>query len=281
MRARDEGLIVVGYDGSEASGQAVRWAVEEARMRFVPLSVCHVWRQPYPVNFVDPATMDVLAHMGRYVLDRGVDLARGLAPRLDVRGRLDMGSPAATLLAESAAADLVVVGQRGAGGFDELRVGSTASQLAAHAYCPVAVVKNLPRPREDRVVVGVESAHMERGELKVAFEAARIRRVPLSAFCLCPAGTDDPKPFAKRFYCDISVWEEKYPGVEVESTVDSRPYTRLLHRAAEDAGLVVIGDFGDDDPVELPLGVVCQALLREAPCTVIVVPSRRSATSSR
>ncbi|MFC7649949.1 universal stress protein [Streptosporangium lutulentum] len=47
MRAGDEGRpVVVGYDGSKASEQALRWGIEEARMRFDPLVVCYAWQWP-------------------------------------------------------------------------------------------------------------------------------------------------------------------------------------------------------------------------------------------
>ena len=37
-------------------------------------------------------------------------------------------------------ADMLVVGSRGAGGFTQLMMGSVASQVAQHAYCPVLIV---------------------------------------------------------------------------------------------------------------------------------------------
>lgn len=49
MPVRDEGRpVVVGYDGSAESRMALRWAVEDARLRFLPLLVCHAWQWPYP-----------------------------------------------------------------------------------------------------------------------------------------------------------------------------------------------------------------------------------------
>ncbi|XRQ09828.1 universal stress protein [Actinomadura welshii] len=36
--------VVVGYDGTGESERALRWAVTEARLRRLPLTVVHVWR---------------------------------------------------------------------------------------------------------------------------------------------------------------------------------------------------------------------------------------------
>ncbi|GAA3092018.1 universal stress protein [Streptosporangium carneum] len=280
----DERPVVVGYDGSKPSERALRWAVEEARLRFVPLVVCHAWQWPYKTPPTSPDSLEAVRRMGQHVLDRGVSLARGLAPRLEVRPRLETGSPSVVLMGESGVADLVVVGRRGSGGFEELQIGSTAVQLAAHAYCPVAVVKEQFRPRVDLVVVGVDGAAPERPELGLAFEEARLRKAPLRAICLGTedtVGDGDIREVAAHFHRAVAVWEEKYPEVTVETLVEEVSLVAALQHAAEEADVVIIGDRYRSDPVELPLGLVCQAVLRGAPSTVMVVASHRSATSSR
>jgi nucleotide-binding universal stress UspA family protein len=50
-------------------------------------------------------------------------------------------TPARALLRESVAAQLLVVGSRGRGGFTELLLGSTSHQCVLHAACPVAIVR--------------------------------------------------------------------------------------------------------------------------------------------
>ena len=51
----------------------------------------------------------------------------------------DTGEPQA-LINASADSDLVVVGNRGGGGFSRLSLGAVASQVVHHAHCPVVVV---------------------------------------------------------------------------------------------------------------------------------------------
>ena len=66
-----------------------------------------------------------------------VERARAVAPEVEVSHVVVTGEPLMVLEAQSRAAELVVVGSRGMGGFVGLLVGSTA----AHGRCRVLVVR--------------------------------------------------------------------------------------------------------------------------------------------
>ena len=51
------------------------------------------------------------------------------------------GAAAEQLVKHSDGAGLLVVGHRGRGGFAGLLLGSIAQQCAAHAHCPVVIVR--------------------------------------------------------------------------------------------------------------------------------------------
>ena len=55
------------------------------------------------------------------------------------------GFPVEELISAGRHADLIVLGSRGAGGFNRLMMGSVAGQVTQHAPCPVTII-----PPEDR-----------------------------------------------------------------------------------------------------------------------------------
>jgi nucleotide-binding universal stress UspA family protein len=133
--------VVVGIDGSEQAGRALRLAVEEARLRGAELAVVHV--VPLPFDLTEPVLMpqptkDELRAMGRAVIDEalggvGVD-------DLEVERIVLIGHAAHRLCSAARGADLLVVGSRGLGGFRGLLVGSVTHQVVGHAPCPILVV---------------------------------------------------------------------------------------------------------------------------------------------
>lgn len=135
--------IVVGVDGSQSSRAALRWAVEEARLRQATLDVVHAWRVPYQSGY--PVGMVVLPverveEDARRLLDRAVGEvdARGIPA---VERILVCDSAARALLDSAKGAGLIVVGSRGRGGFAGLLLGSVSQTVLHHAACPVMVVR--------------------------------------------------------------------------------------------------------------------------------------------
>lgn len=85
---------------------------------------------------------------------------RWTAAETSLRGvpLLAKGTPPGALLESSTEAALIVIGARGAGGFDTLPVGSTAAHVPAHADRPVVVVPAHERRQSARIVVGVDGS---------------------------------------------------------------------------------------------------------------------------
>jgi nucleotide-binding universal stress UspA family protein len=139
--ATDE-RIVAGVDGSENSARALRWAVDDARVRGASVAAVHAWHAPYSMSFA-AAALDLSAFedAARRLLDQMVDAAEAESPGVSVERVLVAGSATDALLGAAAGAALVVVGGRGVGGFRGLLLGSVSQQLAHHAPCPVVVVR--------------------------------------------------------------------------------------------------------------------------------------------
>ena len=141
MTARRE-TIVVGVDGSACSLAALRWAVDEAKLRNAGLRVVHAWSYPHVSTYHEAAHVMrlPLAESAEALVERVVDQVTEKAGDVEVASEV-VESPAAEALIEAAAdASLLVVGSRGLGGFRGLLLGSVSQQCAHHAPCPVVIV---------------------------------------------------------------------------------------------------------------------------------------------
>ncbi len=142
--------IIVGIDGSGHSQRALEWAMNEAALRHVPLTVItvHEVAVGYSRSAVTYPEDHALADRARSLAQVEADkvLAGLTGPRPEsVTVEAISGVPAEELITSSRNADLIVLASRGAGGFARLLVGSTSSEVACHAHCPVVII-----PSEDR-----------------------------------------------------------------------------------------------------------------------------------
>jgi nucleotide-binding universal stress UspA family protein len=143
------GRIVVGVDGSEPSTAALRWAIEEARLREARLVAVHAWTFVSTPSLGDPGLAPVAATTlmddltieregAEHVLDEAL---AGVPEAADAERVVSEGSPGEVLVAAAEGADLVVVGSRGRGGLRSALLGSVSSHVAQHAACPVVIVR--------------------------------------------------------------------------------------------------------------------------------------------
>ncbi|MFZ0172184.1 MAG: universal stress protein [Acidimicrobiales bacterium] len=137
--------IVVGIDGSESSKAALAWAVHQARTTGAPLQVLITWELPTTYGWAAPLPdgLDFEAD-ARGVVNEAIEEVIGpeSASQLDLTVSIIEGHPAAVLLHESKDAGLIVVGSRGHGAFAGMLLGSVGQHLAAHAACPVVIIRD-------------------------------------------------------------------------------------------------------------------------------------------
>jgi nucleotide-binding universal stress UspA family protein len=127
------GPVVAGVDGSAAGRAAIVFAFEEAALRGVPLlAVCALTDAPGRLGEIRRIREDFE--------NLTADEAKA-HPEVSVWHRILPGTPRSALLAVAAEAQLLVVGARGRGGFDEMSLGSIAHAVLQYASCPVAVVR--------------------------------------------------------------------------------------------------------------------------------------------
>jgi nucleotide-binding universal stress UspA family protein len=142
--------IVVGFDGSRGSQRALEWAVREAALRQVPLTVLNVYNSAvtYWGGAVDVPQDGTAAERARDEAQEATEKALALAGDqrpAHVTVETVAGLAAEELLSAGQDADMVVVGARGTGGFARLLLGSVSGQVAHHAHCPVVII-----PGEER-----------------------------------------------------------------------------------------------------------------------------------
>ena len=138
--------IIVGVDGSDNSRHALEWAIREAAVLHAPLTVLTAqeagggyWGGP-ALHPGDRDLADEARESVQEETDRALEKIDTESRPSSVTVRAVNGLPAEALLAESADADMLVVGSRGAGGFKRLLMGSVSTQVTHHAQCPVVVV---------------------------------------------------------------------------------------------------------------------------------------------
>jgi nucleotide-binding universal stress UspA family protein len=132
--------VLLGIDGSPASEAATALAFDEASHRGVDLVTLHAWS--------DVGVFPILGMDWHEYEDEGHEvLAERLAgwqeryPDVQVRRRIVCDRPARWLIDESQQAQLVIVGNRGRGGFAGMLLGSVSTAVAEGAKAPVIVVR--------------------------------------------------------------------------------------------------------------------------------------------
>jgi nucleotide-binding universal stress UspA family protein len=152
------GRVVVGYDGSAPSQRALEWAADEAASRAGALEVVLGWQVDELREALaraggvgaDAPPPDSHEREARAVLDQAVDSVRARVPAVTGTAARQPGSAALLGAANrlDAAADLLVVGSRGLGGFVGLVLGSTSDQVSRYASCAVVVLRSSDDPVE-------------------------------------------------------------------------------------------------------------------------------------
>lgn len=139
-----DGPVVVGVDGSANSAPAVEAAFTEASLRGAPLVAVHAWSD---VDFDTlPAAVEEIPWPG-LAENEEATLAESLAgwqerfPDVDVRRVVVRDRAVEQLLDQSHAAQLVVVGSHGRGGFRGMLLGSTSRALLHRIERPLMIVR--------------------------------------------------------------------------------------------------------------------------------------------
>ncbi|KRF25091.1 universal stress protein [Phycicoccus sp. Soil803] len=280
--------VVVGVDGQPPYDRALDWAIAEAQRAHAPLHLVYARMMPLRGPTVE-AGFDVHTTESDEILGAATDRVRALAPSVHVTTASAYRNAAALLVDESRDATCLVVGARGRSALGSVLLGSTSLDVAAHALCPVVVVRELPQQLPDRpgVVVGSDGSGISEAAIAAGFEQADRLGVPLTVVHawfldevtgLAALATEDVTHVVAQeedavASAAIAGWSDKYPDVQVRQHVLRAHPVEALVDHSRGAELLVVGSRGRGGFTGLLLGSVSQGVLHHAHCPVMVVRS--------
>jgi nucleotide-binding universal stress UspA family protein len=283
--------IVVGYDGSDNSGDGLALAAELARLTDARLLVAFVYAGKSPFVGAVAASIGVtMREEAEQVLRRGL---RHLPA--DVRSEtvaLPDSSPARALeeLAVERDAAMIVLGSTRFGPVGSILIGSLGRRLLHGAPCAVAVAPRNYRQHPATRVAKVGICWDGSPEAKLALRAAvKLAAMAEAELCVCTAV--DNRGFLHPNYPGDYVPEagglmEAAQGVAAEAleqvpghmpaslhVLVGDPAGVIAERAgAEGFDLLVSGSRGYGPVRRVLLGGMSDRLMRMAPCPVLIVP---------
>ncbi|MCP2322903.1 nucleotide-binding universal stress UspA family protein [Hamadaea flava] len=289
--------IVAGVDGSPESLAAAAVAAREAVLRGVPVRIVHGFIWPAMRNVpLGPAALGPaeggLENQARQIVAEGVAAVRAAAPGVEVTGEVITGSAAQALIRASGGASIVVVGDRGLGAFAGLLAGSVSIHVAAHAACPVMVVRGTTDPSTP-VLLAVDGSPAGDAAVGFAFQEAALRNVPLWALHVWAHPTADVATEMQPLIFDESVareneerliidalarWRTEFPDVDLRTQVVHGRVRRTILEATRGAQIIVLGSRGFGGFKGMLLGSVSQAALYHSDCPVVIVPGAQAGT---
>ncbi len=282
--------IVVGVDESSAAKAALRWAVRDAELRGIPLTLVHAVSpevSSWPSVRLPPGLARWQRDHGRRLVDEAlklVDEASQHGGSTEVHSEVLLSAAIPTLVDLSKQAELVVTGCRGSGQWPGRLLGSVSSGLLRYAKCPVAIVheddKVTSHADSAPVLVGIDGSAASESAAAIAFDEASRRNVGLVALHAWNDAdlSDWPEndwPATQSAADEVLAerlagWQERYPDVPVTRTVvRDKPAHQLVERS-QDAQLLVVGSRGRGGFAELVVGSVSETVAQLATVPVIV-----------
>jgi nucleotide-binding universal stress UspA family protein len=286
--------IVVGTDFSADADRAVARAAQLADEHRATLEIVHVLdRQALvetqslhgvPRSFRRGVVADARAR-----LEQLRALCAG-APELELSVRI--GSPRAEIVKASAAADLLVLGVRGANPIRDLMLGTTAERVLNRAHAPILIVRCVASGPYERVLAPVDFSAYSRRALECAtrvsaaaiVSAVHAYVVPFEGYLRLGGSADEQ-------IADYRVQERMKAEAQLRELLDglaadgARPHSVAVHgdptptilqtQEQMRADLIVIGKRGRSAVADALLGSVTRRVLAYAACDVLVLPSAR------
>ncbi len=259
--------VIVGIDGSDTAIHAAEWAVDEAVNRGVPLRLVYVTKATHLGS--EKYYEDVHHAESSLKAARGAVEATGKPVQIETT--ITEGRPGTTLVAASWDAAMVCVGSVGIGRYAQSILGSTATELAEEAHCPVAIIRPQSVTHRSDISWIVVAAKQQPGYDAVVEEAMReaaLRQAPV----LLLGDRDKADGPSDRLERVSESWKRRYPGVHIYPIADSADVAHFLKKHDERVQLAVIGSADADELAEI-VGPTGHSIFRHADSSALIVPS--------
>jgi len=293
--------ILCPTDLSDVSTHAIDHAAEIARWSKARITALHVCEPlfmpvpglPAPDNRVSPEDLRQARLRTNACFRAAID---GGIP---VEVIVDIGQPVNQILdrATTSAADLIVMGTHGAGGFEHLVLGSVAEKVLRRAPCPVLTVP--PRARAtsrlpfSRLLCAVDFSESSLEALQLAVSFAHDSGADLTLLHVIewpwaepPSPTmDQLSPEHAAAFADYRRYLDTTATARLASLVPDgvrgqvttrlrygKSYVEILHAAAEErADLIVMGVHGRRALDVMLFGSTTNQIVRHATCPVLTL----------
>ncbi|MGO9929378.1 MAG: universal stress protein [Mycobacterium sp.] len=259
--------IIVGIDGSDAAIAAALWGVDEAISRGAPLRLISVMKLTHPCP--DDYARD-LAHAENSLREARRAVEASGKP-VHVETEIPRGPAGSILVEASPDAEMICIGSVGIGRYARSMLGSTATELAEKAHCPVAVLRtelDHPPPDINWIVVRMTDAPDNDAVVKYAAWEAKLRRAPMLVLGGPPEDLTDHAD--SRFEHRVQGWRHRHPGVRVYPITTRDGIAGFLSANNERVQLAVISGSEAGQLARL-VGPHGHPLFRHPECSVLVV----------
>lgn len=287
--------VVVGYDQSPSSDRALAEAGREAAWRDVGITVVNAFQWvavTHPAAVIPRDLETSLKEAGDTIAAAGADWLRRQHPGMAVTSAAAAG-PTAEMVARAARnAELLVLGNRGRGGFAGLLLSSVSMRALTMASCPTMIVRGGAGEPADSVVLALDVEDPADEVIEFAFAEASHRKALLRATYVwgpertgtagsgngvCFHIAPDQVVASLRTLVEtlLKRWQSGYPDVRLAIEIADGSPSAALTAATATADLVVTGAHRrGDGRLGMRPGPIVHTLLHHADCAVAVVPRR-------
>jgi nucleotide-binding universal stress UspA family protein len=259
--------VIVGIDGSQAAIHAAEWAADEAVGRGVVLLMLAILKATHPC--AEDYHRDV-THAEKSLREARAAV-EAMGRPVKVETQIMRGQPGAILVSESDDAEMICVGSVGIGRYARTLLGSTATEVAEKALCPVAVIRSesdQSGPKINWIVVAVDGTPGCDIVVDQAMREAQLRKLPVLAVGTTQADTAEASSheLENRLY----PWRRWYPDVHIYPVTTGASVTHFLNTIDDLVPMAVVGAADAGDLARI-VGAHDHPVLRRAQSSVLII----------